>query len=153
MKQNVKNRTITVKLSDSDVSKICEKAGENGITVSELIENFIEDLIDGDNSNGSNERRVANEYLESCRYSVFPNNSLLARLLNNGYDPRKYLWRAKDLDELMESDSPYSRERIKGVKEEIDKMLCGWKSVKPGDIVDEREKIREWVDEYVEMTR
>ena len=54
--QTIKERTITLKLSDADVERISNKAERHGLTVSELLENFIGDLVGGTYSNGSDER-------------------------------------------------------------------------------------------------
>lgn len=45
--ETIKPRTITVNLSDADVKRLAEKSGEGGLTISELLENFIGDLVDG----------------------------------------------------------------------------------------------------------
>lgn len=51
--ETIRSRTIEVKLSDADVKRISEKAAAHGLTVGELIENFIGDLVCGTYSNGS----------------------------------------------------------------------------------------------------
>ena len=43
--ETIRSRTIEVKLSDADVKRISEKAAAHGLTVGELIENFIGDLV------------------------------------------------------------------------------------------------------------
>lgn len=53
--ETIRSRTIEVKLSDADVKRISEKAAAHGLTVGELIENFIGDLVCGTYSNGSDE--------------------------------------------------------------------------------------------------
>ena len=58
--ETIKPRTITVNLSDADVRRLAEKSGEGGLTISELLENFIGDLVDGTYSNGSDERCMQN---------------------------------------------------------------------------------------------
>ena len=45
--ETIKPRTITVNLSDADVRRLAEKSGEGGLMISELLENFIGDLVDG----------------------------------------------------------------------------------------------------------
>ena len=45
--ETIRSRTIEVKLSDADVKRISEKAAAHGLTVGELIENFIGDLVCG----------------------------------------------------------------------------------------------------------
>ena len=54
--ETIRPRTIKVNLSESDVKRISEKAAAHGLTVGELIQNFIDDLVRGTYSNGSDER-------------------------------------------------------------------------------------------------
>lgn len=54
--KTIRERNITVKLSDADCNRLARKCGEHGLTVGELIENFIGDLIGGTHSNGSDEQ-------------------------------------------------------------------------------------------------
>lgn len=61
--ETIRSRTIEVKLSDADVKRISEKAAAHGLTVGELIENFIGDLVCGTYSNGSDERMYHKQYL------------------------------------------------------------------------------------------
>lgn len=49
--ETIRSRTIEVKLSDADVKRISEKAAAHGLTVGELIENFIGDGTAERNSN------------------------------------------------------------------------------------------------------
>ena len=39
--ETIKPRTITVNLSDADVRRLAEKSGKGGLTISELLENFM----------------------------------------------------------------------------------------------------------------
>lgn len=64
--ETIRSRTIEVKLSDADVKRISEKAAAHGLTVGELIENFIGDLVCGTYSNGSDERMYAEQWFERC---------------------------------------------------------------------------------------
>lgn len=60
--ETIRSRTIEVKLSDADVKRISEKAAAHGLTVGELIENFIGDLVCGTYSNGSDEMQKGTPY-------------------------------------------------------------------------------------------
>lgn len=42
--ETIRERKITVKLSDEDCDRLARKCGEHGLTIGELIENFIGDL-------------------------------------------------------------------------------------------------------------
>ncbi len=55
----IKERSISLKLSDADCERLLKKAAMCGLTVAELLQNFIGDLVDGTYSNGSDERMLA----------------------------------------------------------------------------------------------
>ena len=45
--ETIKERIVKLELSDADCERISRKAGISGLTVSELLENFIGDLVNG----------------------------------------------------------------------------------------------------------
>lgn len=89
--ETIKPRTITVNLSDADVKRLAEKSGEGGLTISELLENFIGDLVDGTYSNGSDERMYAEQWYQRCWFAMFSDDTFLKFLL---------LW--GDLDDFID---------------------------------------------------
>lgn len=103
--ETIRERKITVKLSDADCDRLARKCGEHGLTIGELIENFVGDLVGGTYSNGSDERAYANQWFDRCWFGMFPELTLLNHLLCWGYDPEVYL------DTL---------ENIKTIKEDIE---------------------------------
>lgn len=82
--ETIRSRTIEVKLSDADVKRISEKAAAHGLTVGELIENFIGDLVCGIYSNGSDERMYAEQWFERCWFGMFPDLTFLRYLIEWG---------------------------------------------------------------------
>ena len=66
----IKERDICIKLSEADIERLFKKAGAVGFTVSELLANFIGDLVGGTYSNGSDERMYANMWFERCWFSM-----------------------------------------------------------------------------------
>lgn len=64
--ETIRERKITVKLSDADCDRLARKCGEHGLTIGELIENFVGDLVGGTYSNGSDER----DYNGLCKVGV-----------------------------------------------------------------------------------
>lgn len=117
--KTIKERTITLKLSDADTQRITEKAATVGLSVSELLENFIGDLVDGTYSNGSDERMLANDWFERCGFSLDPRQTFLAFLigwdnLKPTLDTLEYIAeREFDLGEATEE------EEKKAIKEEL----------------------------------
>lgn len=89
--ETIKERTITLKLSDADCERIAKKVGLHGLTVGELFENFIGDLVGGTYSNGSDERGMAQQWFERCWFGMFPEETLLWYLLDWGHDIDDFL--------------------------------------------------------------
>ena len=79
--ETIRERKITVKLSDADCDRLARKCGEHGLTIGELIENFVGDLVGGTYSNGSDERDYADQWFERCWFGMFPEPTLLNHLL------------------------------------------------------------------------
>lgn len=70
--ETIKPRSLSINLSDADVKRIAIKAGTAGLTVSQLIENFIGDLVEGTYTNGSDERKYAREWFDRCTFFFEP---------------------------------------------------------------------------------
>ncbi|MBE5992690.1 MAG: hypothetical protein E7247_09900 [Paenibacillaceae bacterium] len=80
--KTIRERKIEIKLSDADVERLYKKAGSASLSVSELIENFVGDLVDGTYTNGSNERDALNNWFERCYFGMFPEESFLKYLID-----------------------------------------------------------------------
>lgn len=78
--ETIKTRCIELKLSDQDVDRIIIIAGSVGLSVGELLENFIGDLVDGTYSNGSDERMYADMWFRRCGFGMSDNESFLSYL-------------------------------------------------------------------------
>ena len=72
-------RALTLNLSDADAERIALYAAKGGMTVAQLLESFIGDLVDGTYSNGSDERDYAEQWYERCGFT-FMTSSDVARL-------------------------------------------------------------------------
>ena len=79
--ETIRERSIILKLSDADVQRIWKKSGSLGLSVSELLENFVGDLIDGTYSNGSDERDLAQQWFDRCGFGMFPDKTFLSFLI------------------------------------------------------------------------
>lgn len=55
----IKVRPLFLKLSDADCDRILQLTAGYGLTVSELLENFVADLVGGTCTNGSDERSLS----------------------------------------------------------------------------------------------
>ena len=77
--ETITERTITVKLTDTDCEKLVHICGEHNLTVGQLIGNFIGDLVCGTHSNGSDERDLAEQWFKCCWFGMFPEISEVSR--------------------------------------------------------------------------
>lgn len=82
--ETIRKRVLELNLSDADVKRISEKAGAVGLSVAELIVNFIGDLVCGTYSNGSDERMYAEQWFERCGFGMFPEYTFLRYLVEWG---------------------------------------------------------------------
>lgn len=161
----IKERTLKLKLSDADCKRISKQAGEYGLTVGKLIENFIGDLVGGTYSNGSDERDCATRWFERCWFGMFPENTLLHHLLGWGYEPEEYI-ELLDNIETAKKDREYYKEHpeefdekeilhldnyIRNWEDELNCMIEDWNPKKEPNISREIEIIRNWLKELDEL--
>ena len=106
-------RKMTISLDKSDWPRFFEKAAGVGLTPEELIENFINDLICGEHSNGSDERDLACAWFERCHFSHSTPETFLQYLISYG-----------DLDVFLDSLNDY--EQADEEIEELEAELNGY---------------------------
>ena len=119
--ETIRERKITVKLSDADCDRLARKCGEHGLTIGELIENFVGDLVDGTYSNGSDERMYAQQWFERCWFGMFPKPTLLNHLLSEGYEPQHFLDALKNIET--------AKRDIKRSQKDIAEPTDEWKNI------------------------
>lgn len=103
-KNQIKNKyTLTINLLNEEVArKISILAGTHSLTIGQLVENFIQDLIGGKYSNGSDEHDLAYQWFNRCWFGMFPEDSLLRHIINCGEHVDDFL---TSLDEQEYYDS------------------------------------------------
>lgn len=67
----LKQRTFTVELTDSTITDFFNKCYQDGTTPAEVLEGFINDLVCGSHTRGSDERMIAGQYYDRCCYGMF----------------------------------------------------------------------------------
>lgn len=155
--KSIKSRDFQLKLSDADVERLFLKAGETGLTVSQLLENFIGDLVAGTYSNGSDERDYASQWFNRCWFSMgLGEPSFLQWLISMGCaeDARNYWVRyqnyQEDIDILDEDD----KEDMANVKAFLDIYFVEYKDQRQTAInctlESEMPKVIQWWDEMNE---
>jgi hypothetical protein len=153
-----KERVIKFNMSDVDCERLVRKCGEHNITVGELIENFVGDIIGGTHSNGSDERMYAQQWFERCWFGMFPEPTLLNHLLCFGYDPEDYLDTLDNIETAMkekeylaehpeeaDEEAQYLDDDIADWQEEIKDMRENWKPENEPNMEEELALIKKWV--------
>ena len=138
--ETIRERKITVKLTDADCDRLARKCGEHGLTIGELIENFVGDLVGGTYSNGSDERDYADQWFERCWFGMFPEPTLLNHLLNLGYEPEHYLDMLENV-ETIKSDIDITKQNIAEPSDE-------WKDIVYHKYNDDRTSEKEDLESY-----
>lgn len=155
--KTIRPRTITLELSDADCERISDQAAMYGLTVGELLQNFIGDLVDGTYSNGSDERMYADQYCERCWFSWF-NKNLLNHLARDLRDVEDFLdtWNEKQYSE--EHPEEYADDRAELVdgeklwfEEEIEEAMKFWKPDYEIKMNDEISICKKWLEERKRM--
>ena len=161
--ETIRERTVKLKLSDADVQRLWERAGNVGLSVTELLENFIGDLVCGTYSNGSDECRLASEWFDRCGFSMFPDKTFLNYLIDFG-SVESVVGLDDDIktfaEELEYSDThkdEFSEEEIESLKEELSqcqneladyfKEFQDWTKEKKGTLEEEIVKVLKWHNE------
>ncbi len=155
--ETIKERNITLKLSDADVKRICEKAGSVSLTLSDLLENFIGDLVDGTYTNGSDERMYANEWFDRCWFGMFPEHTFLSFLIErddvedtlDDWEEITYFKELEELDDNDKGDLAYFEEQINDKFREF--LSCKRDGEKETSLTEEMKKVIEYWEQYKHM--
>lgn len=146
-------RKIVLKIPEEDVKSLCRKAGRVGLSVSDLLENFVADLVGSDTrSNGSDERMYADSWFDRCWFSIEPDQTFLSYLMD-WYSVSDTVSTWDTLKELRQLDEPdeYDKEEIEYLTEEINELFKAYqetcryatdKAVEEG-----MEKVLKWNEE------
>lgn len=108
--QTIRERTITVKLSDADCQRLAEKAAEAGETIDSLMEGFIGDLVDGTYTHGSDEVDCAQRWFERS-YLFTCQTTFLSYLIQYG-EVNEIIERLSDIED-MKKDIAIFKEELK----------------------------------------
>ncbi len=105
----MKKKVLTISLHKSDWPRFYEKAAGAGLSPEELIENFINDLICGEHSNGGDERDLACAWFDRCWFSHSSAETFLQYLISYG-NLDVFLEYQGDLDQLDDEISELENE-------------------------------------------
>ena len=155
--ETIKDRQITLKLSDVDVKRLCEKSGAVGLTVSELLQNFIGDLVDGTYTNGSDERMLANQWFERCWFSIFPEYTFLRFLIDyNVVEDTIEEWNEINCFKELEEPDEDDKEDLTYYEECIDEKFEEYRGHRKDRAEEvkldvEMKKVINWWEQYKQM--
>jgi len=134
-------RHITLKLYSDDMEDLCNKAASAGFCVSELLENFVGDLIYGAHTNGSDERMYANQWFERCWFGSGYETSFLAYVVEDGdVDEVLNLWDNLSYYKSIKEPDEYDREQLKETEDELNQIFAKYRESAYEPIDDTLEK-------------
>lgn len=154
--ETIRERNLSLNLSDADVERISETAGHVGLTVSELLQNFIGDLVDGTYSNGSDERMYAEQWFDRCWFAHY-NDTFLRYLLDMNMVEEV----VEDWEEIKHYEqNPKEQEDYQDVydeaKERIDELFSEFieesKYQRELKLEKEMEKVIKWWNDYQQLS-
>ena len=154
-----KERIIRLNLTDEDVKALIAKAGSVGLTVGELIQGFVADLVCGNGTHGSDERGLANAWFDRCGFAAFAPPTLLHYLLDMCYDPERYLNLLQYQDNLEsaiaeetdEEEIAWIRGERRVLAKELEAITEEWQPYYEPNMDEEISEIRAWVKERKEL--
>ena len=157
--QSEKERQIAINLSESDCNYLIYLCGEVGISIGNLIETFLCDLISNEKAQGSDESKLVRNWFDRCDFSRLSNNYLLSHLIETEYDPKEYVeylelieeseydkeYSELHSDEIDEEEGELIEADIETWNEKLNEMKDGWHPGRITDMVKEHEIIKEWI--------
>lgn len=164
--KTIREKNIKIRLSEADCERVARLCGKHGITVPQLLENFIGDLVSGTYSNGSDERDLADQWFNRCWFGMFPDKTLINFLMDDWYhEPESIFELEKDIAENtdlleylikeQEEEGEDNEEEIEALKidiqaweDELEEIKIDFLKENPSaDWEEEVAKLREWYQE------
>lgn len=102
---------IELNLSEDEVTRLKIKAAQGGMSVSELLTSFANDLICGSQTNGSDERMYANDWYDRCGFTLGENSFLSALATDHVVDQYLETW-----DSLKSAREAYAEEEDEEIR-------------------------------------
>lgn len=148
--EELKLRSVPVRISDKDLRALAEKCGGSGITIQELFETFVGDLTGGTFYSGSDESMYADQWYERHGFSWMNEDSLLSHLMRYGsadsvedfltaWDERAYY---KDHPEEEVPEDQWW-------EDDLTDLLDGYKGEPTEDDI---KTVREWLEEFQKLS-
>lgn len=153
--KSTKKISYELELTRMDNQRFKRYCLENGTTPEEVLKGFINDLINGDYTNGSDERDLAQQYFDRCCYGLGEKTFLKYLIQNLLLDD--YIYWSNELDYIMDcfneeinkEENEKLREAEKKANEEIRKLWQLYVEEEEPTNPDFKEEI-ELIEKYVE---
>lgn len=134
-----KKINVSLNLHEEDLKKVLNLCGAHGMKLDGLLENFISDLVCGEQRNGSDEVDLAGKWFERCWFGMFQEDTFLGYVINYGgldvvYNAICEMEEMKEYLEEIENNPEYEKEYIDDCKNRIRER---------------KETILEFYDDYV----
>lgn len=147
---------VTIKLPDDDIDALCKKAAKAELTVSQLIENFVSDLIDGSRTNGSDERMYAQQWFDRCWFSSPMEETFLSYLIDfDQIDTAIETWEELEYYKKQSELDEYDKEEVELLNEEINELFNDYKELYTNcadeTLEEGMKRVTEWFKEREEL--
>lgn len=142
-------RIVSIRLYQDEVEELCRKSGKVGLSIGELFENFVADLICGTHTNGSDERMYIEQWFDRCYFSIMPEETFLSYLLEmREIDRVLECWEIlQELKELEEPDC-YDKEELEIQQNTLEEYFQEYRTYTREPVEDQleaaMEKVLEW---------
>ncbi|MDY2628245.1 MAG: hypothetical protein SOW08_08025 [Lachnospiraceae bacterium] len=136
MSENQKGTfTFNLELPKADYMDVCKLSAVYGVSVEELLENFLCDLVYGKGSNGSDECYHARKWFDRCWFGMTAEDTFLKYLIENA-----------DIDDFVERYQCLQEceEELKQLQEGEEKEAEDWKK----EIDYQQARLKEYYDDY-----
>ena len=125
---NVSKYKLEIDLSDNVADRLLKLTGAHGMTISELVNNLLNDLVDGEQSNGSDERDLAERWFLRCSFGMFPDETFLRFLIKNRFDD--VFFDAWDRKKSRSADEDRYKEELEtGIMRSMDGYEFTWQDL------------------------
>ena len=148
---------ISLEIPAENLKDILYKLAADDINLEKLLENFINDLVYGIDSNGSDECNQANAYYNRCTYDLSHDDTFLRHLLKSGEieDFLLIMEKAEAYREWIEAGEDYNKE-LAEVEKERNAFFVGWSGEydRPPQSKEEAyNQVKIWNKKYKEFIR
>ena len=145
--------TLNLELHEDNLKDILYKLAADGTNLTEVLEGFINDLVYGKSSHGSDECSLARRYYDRCCYGLGQEDSFLRFLLKSGYMD-EYLALLDDIKTYqgweLQDGEVYGKELAAAAEEKAsyyEEWAEGYK-VPPQTIEEAYQQVEEWREGY-----